>query len=51
MLRNVKNSFFKAQEAFANFIKVTQFRVKSDNNVNQDLVCFAKSKDEYFDAI
>lgn len=49
----VKSSFYRAQESFAKFQRVTQYRVQSEGDgLTPDSVgCFVKSKKEYVEAL
>ena len=49
----MQKSFFRAQDCFAKFLRVTDFRVRGEGAISgaENAGCFVKSKQEYVEAL
>lgn len=51
MQRNVRKSFYRAQSCFAKFVRVSEYRVKNETALGEELVCLVTSTPAFHEAL
>lgn len=51
MQRNVRKSFYRAQSCFAKFVRVSEYRVKSETALGEEQVCLVTSTPAFHEAL